>query len=113
MSAINNFFTAINDWFVALFGAIGDAFVRLCETVFKPVLIVFFGPINTFLGPIYQPWATITAIAFFVGTMIWVCFGLKESYVNMGRPTKVWYTDLRLWTIGSMLPHIFVYFYFY
>jgi hypothetical protein len=113
MQAINSFFTAINDWFVALFASIGDAFVALCATVFKPVLILFFGPINKFLSPIYQPWATITAIGLFLGTMIWVGFVLKESYVNMGRPNKAWYSDLRIWTACSMLPHVFVYFYFY
>ena len=36
MQAINSFFTAINDWFVALFAKVGDAFVALCATVFKP-----------------------------------------------------------------------------
>jgi hypothetical protein len=113
MEAIDKFFTSVNDWFVALFAQIGDAFVALCTTVFKPILIVFFGPINTFLAPIYQPWATITAIGFFVGTMIWVGFILKESYVNMGRPNKAWYSDLRIWTACSMIPHVFVYFYFY
>lgn len=84
-----------------------------CERVFYPVLHRFFGPINEVLSPIYRPWATIVAIAFFVGTMLWVGFVLKESYVNMGRPIKAWWTDLRVWTVISMLPHIFVYFYFY
>ena len=79
MEAIDKFFTSVNDWFIALFAQIGDAWVALCTTVFKPVLILFFGPINTFLAPIYQPWATITAIGFFVGTMLWVAFVLKES----------------------------------
>lgn len=104
---------AINNWFIALFASIGDAFSNLCKTVFYPILIKFFGPINTFLSGIYQPWANIIAIAFFIGTMIWVGLILKESYVNVGRPIKAWYTDLRIWTVVSMLPHIFVYFYFY
>lgn len=84
-----------------------------CKAVFYPVLDPIFAPINKLLAPIYQPWATIIAITFFVGTMFWVGFILKESYVNMGRPTKAWYTDLRIWTVISMLPHVFVYFYFY
>lgn len=88
-------------------------FTAFCEMVFYPILSRIFHPINEFLNPIYQPWATIAAITFFLGTMIWVCFILKESYVNEGRPIKRWYTDLRLWTIVSMLPHVFVYFYFY
>ena len=110
---MSSFFNAINDWFVALFASIGDWFVALCTITFKPILIVFFGPINTFLAKIYQPWATIIAIGFFVGTMLWVGFLLKESYVNLGRPNKAWYSDLRIWTACSMLPHVFVYWYFY
>lgn len=106
-------FDALNDWIVAVFASIGAAFTSLCEKVFYPVLIKFFGPINTMLSDIYQPWANIFAIGLFLGAMIWVCFFLKESYVNVGRPVKAWYTDLRIWTVCSMLPHIFVYFYFY
>jgi len=113
MQAINSFFTAINDWFVALFASVGEAFVALCTTIFKPVLFPFFDPINKFLAPIYQPWATIIAIGLFLGAMIWVGFVLKESYVNMGRPNQAWYSDLRIWTACSMIPHVFVYFYFY
>lgn len=84
-----------------------------CKVVFYPVLVRIFGPINAVLSPIYQPWATLAAILFFVGTMVWVCLYLRESYVNEGRPYKGWWADLRLWTIISMLPHVFVYFYFY
>lgn len=113
MEAIDKFFTSANDWFVALFAQIGEAWIALCTTVFKPVLILFFGPINTILSPIYQPWATIVAITYFLGTMIWVAFVLKESYVNLGRPNEKWYSDLRIWTAVSMSPHVFVYFYFY
>ncbi len=90
-----------------------DVIQAFCGKVFYPILNVFFAPINTLLAPIYKPWATIVAIGFFVGTMLWVGFVLRESYVNLGRPTKAWYTDLRLWTVISMLPHVFVYFYFY
>lgn len=113
MNFLDKFFTALNDALVAAFAAIGDSFVALCERVFKPVLFPFFDPINTFLAKFYQPWATIIVISYFVGTMIWVCFLLRESYVNLGRPNKVWYSDLRIWTVGSMVPHVFVYFYFY
>lgn len=84
-----------------------------CTATFYPFLSKIFHPVNEMLNPIYQPWATIIAICFFVGTMLWVCLLLKESYVNEGRPNKRWYSDLRLWTVISMLPHVFVYFYFY
>ena len=84
-----------------------------CTAVFYPILSRIFHPINTLLNPVYQPWATICAVGFFVGTMLWVGLILREAYVNEGRPYKAWYTDLRLWTVVSMLPHVFVYFYFY
>lgn len=83
-----------------------------CVAVFYPILRVFFDPINTFLSNYYQPYATIVAIVFFVGTMAWVGFIMSESYVNEGRFLKRWYTDLRLWTVISMVPHLFVYYYF-
>lgn len=85
---------------------------NFCEKVFYPILSIFFHPINEMLNKFYQPYATIAAIGFFLGTMLWVCFILKESYVNEGRPLKRWYTDLRLWTVISMLPHVVVYIYF-
>ena len=91
----------------------GEGTQAFCERVFYPILIKFFGPINTFLTPIYQPWATIAAISFFVGTMLWVWLYLGKSYVNLGRREESIWTDLRIWTVISMLPHVFVYFYFY
>lgn len=110
---MGSLFEAIDQFVSGIFNGVGAAFIRFCEIVFQPVLSKFFGPINGLLAPIYQPYATIIAIAFFVGTMLWVAFGLKESYVNLGAPKKAWYTDLRIWTVCSMLPHVFVYFYFY
>jgi len=101
------------DAFGAWLSGYGQYFVRFCEKFCAPVLKPVFQPINTLLGPIYQPWATIVAVGFFVGTMIWVGFILREPYVNEGRPYKAWWSDLRLWTVVSMLPHVFVYFYFY
>ncbi|HOD94193.1 MAG TPA: hypothetical protein PLZ53_10085 [Candidatus Hydrogenedentes bacterium] len=85
---------------------------KYCAIIFYPILSKIFHPINHLLAPIYKPWATIAAMSFFVGTMIWVGVILKESYVNEGRPNKSIWTDLRLWTVVSMLPHVFVYWYF-
>ncbi|HOV33185.1 MAG TPA: hypothetical protein PLX23_07475 [Candidatus Hydrogenedens sp.] len=81
---------------------------RTCDPVIRPV----FSPINSFLAKIYQPWAKICALGLFIGTMLWVWFGMSEEYVNRGRSKKSIWTDLRFWTIIAMLPHIFVYFYF-
>lgn len=82
------------------------------EPLFGPSLKALFHPINEFINGFYKPYAMICALTLFIGAMLWVNFVLKEEYVNCGRPLKAWYTDLRLWTIVSMLPHVLVYFYF-
>jgi hypothetical protein len=76
------------------------------------MLSKFFGPIDAVLAMAYMPYARIVALAFFIGTMIWVYVGLKKEYVNIERPNKHFWTDLRLWTVISMLPHLVVYFWF-
>ncbi|MBW7863783.1 MAG: hypothetical protein H3C30_05135 [Candidatus Hydrogenedentes bacterium] len=80
--------------------------------IFQKPLKVFFDPINHFLSQFYQPYATIFAVGFFVLAMIWVGVVLPEHYVNRGRPQKRLWSDLRLWTVISMLPHVAVYLYF-
>lgn len=80
---------------------------RITE-VFGPMLKPFFGPIDTMLEPIYMPWARIFALALFIGAMIWV-WSLRVEYVNLDRPNQKWYSDLRIWTILCMLPHVIVY----
>lgn len=82
------------------------------QPIFYPILSPVFGPVNSFLAQFYQPYAMICAIGFFVGTMIWVGVILNERYVNRGRPSKSLWTDLRLWTVVSMIPHVIMYFYF-
>lgn len=81
---------------------------RLFEPIMKPI----FHPINVFLANAYMPWAKICALGLFLGAMAWVCFGMHEDYVNSGRTKKSIWTDLRVWTVISMLPHVFVYLYF-
>jgi hypothetical protein len=95
--AIMNGWLSFLDWFGAFFAP-----------VMKPV----FTPINNFIAPIYQPWAQICALGLFIGTMVWVCFFLKREMLESGRENKALWTDLRLWTVLSMLPHLFVYIYF-
>lgn len=100
------------DAIAVFFISIDVAFVEFCVAVFQRPLRFLFAPIDALLNPIYQPWATIVAVGFFVAAMLWVGLILKESYVNLERPRIAWYTDLRIWTVVSMLPHVFVYFYF-
>lgn len=94
---IMNGWLAFLDWFGALFAP-----------VMKPV----FTPINQLLAGIYQPWAQIFALGLFIGTMVWVCVFMKREMLESGRENKAIWTDLRLWTVLSMLPHLFVYIYF-
>ena len=88
------------------------AFLDWLGLLFEPVVKPFFSPINNFLAEVYMPWAKICAIGLFLGAMAWVWFGMRKEYVNLGRPSKSLWTDLRIWTVLSMLPHIFVYLYF-
>lgn len=88
-----------------------ESFSDMVTRVFKPMLDPLFSPIHNLLAGIYEPWATLGAIALFVGAMIWV-FTLNKEYVNLDAPSKHFYHDLRFWTIASMVPHLIVYFYF-
>jgi len=88
------------------------AFLDWFGGLWAPVLAPIFAPLNRLLASVYQPWATVITLAYFLGAMAWVAFILKPSYVNNGRQHAAWYTDLRLWTALSMLPHLFVYVYF-
>lgn len=85
---------------------------ELITPIFQGPLSAFFQPINDVLAGIYMPWARIAAVAFFILTMIWVGAILDRKFVHLQRPNKHWYTDLRIWTVVSMLPHIIVYLYF-
>jgi hypothetical protein len=79
--------------------------------IFLPILKPVFDPINNALGAVYTPWSTIFAVGLFVAAMIWV-FAMRKEYVNLDAPSTHFWHDLRFWTILSMLPHVFVYFYF-
>lgn len=89
-----------------------EAITRAITKVFFPILNPIFSPMNAWLGSFYMPWARIVALGLFIGTMLWVYFGLKKEYVNLDAPSRHFWADLRLWTVISMLPHIVVYLYF-
>ncbi len=76
--------------------------------IFGPLLRPIFSPIDHLLQPVYMPWARVFALGLFFGAMIWV-WSLRVEYVNVDRPNNKWYTDLRVWTVLCMLPHVFVY----
>lgn len=95
---------------------------NLFKTLFYPILAPIFHPVDKFLnwvdqhpftlGSISVTWASICGVGLFVCAMIWVGLILDKEYVNRGRPYKSIWTDLRLWTVISMTPHVLVYFYF-
>ncbi len=88
------------------------SFLDWLGNTFDPIISPIFKPVSRFLENTYQPWAKICALGLFVGTMFWVWFGMKKEYVNLGRENESIWTDLRWWTIISMLPHVVVYLYF-
>lgn len=80
------------------------------NTTFQAPLQAIFHPINNALGAINNPMVwKICAISLFIIPMIWVWVGLKKEYVNMDAPRKSPLYDLRIWTVISMMPHIFFY----
>ena len=85
---------------------------NFCKAVFYPVLKHFFLPVNDLLNALPNRLAGVCGIGLFVSAMVWVALLLNKDYVNRGRPYKSIWTDLRLWTIISMTPHVLVYFYF-
>ncbi len=89
-----------------------DAITAFCDKFFGPALRAVFVPINDALGMIPNGVAGYCGVGIFVLTMIWVGLLLNPKYVNRGRPYKSIWTDLRLWTVISMTPHVLVYFYF-
>jgi len=99
---------SIADRIVELWLSFLTWFGSLWEPIVKPI----FRPINVLLARIYMPWAMYCAIGLFVIAMAWVCLFMDKEYVNLGRKNKSLWTDLRLWTVISMLPHVFVYWYF-
>ena len=77
--------------------------------VFGPSLKAVFAPTNnifTYIPESAMPFvSTECAVLLFQLAVLWVLF-LKEEYVNIDRPNKCFWNDLRLWTILSMLPHM-------
>ncbi len=76
--------------------------------LFGAPLKVVFHPMNDAIAGVYMPWARVCAVGLFLSAMLWVLL-LRKEYVNLDAPKKVWYTDLRLWTILAMLPHVLIY----
>ncbi len=88
-----------------------ERFAEWVTETFHGPLSSIFNPIDSVLTPIEPVWWKVSAVALFVGAMIWV-FSLDRKYVDLDRPNRQIWTDLRVWTIVSMLPHVVVYLWF-
>lgn len=88
-------------------GGFGDWVTR----TFHGPLSKLFNPIDDLLSPVPEIWWKVSAVALFIGAMLWV-FSLNRAYVDLDRPNRHLWTDLRVWTIVSMLPHVVVYLWF-
>jgi hypothetical protein len=92
-----------------------EAAIRgFCTTVFYPILSPFFHGVDKLLNMLPDSAAGVCGVGIFLTAMVWVCFFLNKDYVNRGRAEgdKSLLTDLRVWTVISMTPHVLVYFYF-
>jgi len=85
---------------------------NFCKAVFYPVLSPIFTPIDNALRMLPDWASSVCGVGLFLTAMAWVGLFLNKDYVNRGRPYKSVWTDLRLWTVISMTPHVIVYFYF-
>ncbi|HUW62089.1 MAG TPA: hypothetical protein VMZ06_13895 [Candidatus Bathyarchaeia archaeon] len=88
------------------------AVFEFLQNMFHAALAPIFHPLNTVLGGLPNWVASVFGVGLFVMAMIWVGVFLKKDYVNYGRPHKSIWTDLRLWTCLSMMPHVIFYLYF-
>lgn len=91
---------------------IEEYFQELCKKAFFPLLEPIFAPLNGMLSAIPMSVARYCAVSLFIISWIVVGVFLKEDYVNRGRPYKSLWTDLRVWTVVTTLPHVIFYFYF-
>lgn len=98
----------MNAFFASFFAAISGAI----SAVFSAPMAAVFAPVNNALAMIPQPMWRVCTIGLFVLTMLWVGLILRKEYVNLDAPSKSILHDLRLWTVLSMAPHIFIYLYF-
>lgn len=98
-TGITGWLTAQGEW---IHNAINDRFQAPMQAIFQPL--------NQFLSPIPSIWWSLCAVSLFLGAMIWV-WSMKKEYVNLDAPSSRWWYDLRIWTVLSMIPHLFVYLY--
>lgn len=101
----------IRSWFEGLPAQIESAHNWINET-FGPTMKTVFAPTNNVFTYIPESSvgfvATESAVMLFQLAIVWVLF-LNPAYTNIDRPNKRIWTDLRLWTILSMLPHMYIY----
>jgi len=94
-----------------MFAELISRFSSGISNVFSGPMQTIFHPTNALLSPIPEFMWQVCAVALFVGAMILIMC-LRKEYVNLDRPREEFWFDLRLWTVVSMLPHIFIYIWF-
>ena len=109
MSGLRARFEPIQRWFESLperiessHNWINDVFGPTLRTIFKPTNDIFTAIPEASVSFV----STESAVLLFQLAVVWF---LKPEYVNVDRPNKRFWTDLRLWTILSMLPHMYIY----
>lgn len=94
-----------------MFAELINRFSSGISSVFSGPMQTIFHPINNLFNPIPEFMWQICAVALFVGAMVLI-MSLRKQYVNVDQPhDSIWF-DLRLWTVVSMLPHVFIYLWF-
>ena len=51
----------------------------LVNAIFGPILLNTLKPLNDMFTNVFQPWAMIVTLSFFIGVMIWVWVGCEKT----------------------------------
>jgi hypothetical protein len=111
MDALRERFDAVQTWFESLPARMTEAHDWI-NTTFGPTMKTIFAPTNnvfTYVPKEAVPFvSTECAVMLFQLAIVGVLF-LNPRYVNIDRPNNRFWNDLRLWTILSMVPHMYIY----
>ncbi len=95
-----------------VFGSLVKGGAQWINDTFSAPMKWFFGWIDDLLVGVDPIIFKCCALGLFISAMLWVMFVLKKEYVNVDRPNKSILTDLRLWTVLAMSPHVIIYWVF-
>lgn len=111
MESVREYSARVQEWFNNIPAWTQEASANIDATM-GPIFRPMFRPINEAIARIptaSEPVvATEVAVMLFQVAVLLVLF-LRPEYVNIDRPRRRFWYDLRLWTIVSMLPHMIIY----